>query len=264
MNIILYPPNTPIAFYFNNIAIRWYSIFLLLAILFGIGFIYNTLKLKYNKQLADLFFDITPSIIITSIIGARFFYVIGDFNYYFNNPLEIILINHGGLSIYGAIIFGIFGFYFQCKKRNINFLKLIDVAALAMPMCQAIGRWGNFFNQEAFGLPSDFIIKMYITKQNRPIEFSNFEFFHPAFLYESILDVVIFIFLNIIYFKKNTKRGTIFFLYLMLYSLTRILIENIRIDSVLNIFSIPVAILISILIFCISLCFLILKNLNMK
>ena len=245
MSIILIPPESSIAFSFLNYDIRWYGIIISISILFGILF---CLKLIKDEKQKDLFIDFIPYVIIFSIIGARTFYVLGDINFYLKHPIEIFLINHGGLSIQGGIIFGIISLIYFSKKMNFSALKFLDLIATTMPFCQAIGRWGNFFNQEAYGAPFEGFIKMYIEPKNRILQYKDVEYYHPTFLYESLADFILFLVLLFLYKNKKLKKGTIFSLYLIFYSIIRIFVETLRIDSVLNVFNIPCAIIISILI----------------
>ncbi len=265
MNIVLYSPDNPIAFYIFNFPIRFYGIFLSLAIFIGIAFAYFTLKKLYSKKEAELLLDILPIVIIFSIIGARLFYIFSDLKFYLKNPNEIIMINHGGLSIFGALTAGIISFYIISKKHKINFFKYADIIACALPLSQAIGRWGNFFNQEAYGLPSEGIIKLYIDTMHRKAQYIDSEYYHPTFLYESFLNLFVFVLLVTILFKfKNIKQGSIFLIYLMCYSLLRFFVESIRIDSLLYIFSMPVAQVICIIVFLTSALVLIKINLKNK
>ena len=251
MNIIIHPPVDPIAIQIFNFKIYYYGIIMSLAIFTGVllsAFLINKYLSKndYNK-----FMDFVPISIISAIIGARIFYVIGEFSYYSNHIQEIIMINHGGLSIYGAILFGLISIYLQAKKET---LKFCDFIALAMPLCQSIGRWGNFINQEAFGRPTNGIIKLFVDIQYRPSNMQDFQFFHPAFLYESILDFICFLILIIFFLKcKNIKSGTITFLYLILYSIIRMCVESLRVDSILSLAGLHIATIISITILIISL-----------
>ena len=115
------------------------------------------------------------------------------------------------------------------------FLRYADLFSFGLVTGQIIGRWGNFFNSEAFGLPTNLPWKLYIPIFSRPIEYKMKEFFHPTFLYESLLNIIVFIILFILLTKlKNRKNGIIFFSYLILYSIVRLIVETIRIDSVLN------------------------------
>lgn len=247
MNVILYPPKTPIAFNLFNLEIRWYGIIIAFAIFLGIFLNYIFIKKQYGKDDANIFLDFCPSLILISIFGARLFYVIAEFDFYIHNPIEIIMINHGGLSIFGGIISAIVYFYSFCKKNKVSFYKYADSICLFLPVSQSIGRMGNYFNQEAFGRPCNGIIKLFVDSAFRPEKYINENYFHPTFLYEGILDIINFILLITIFFlfKNKIKKGTIFYLYLIFYSIIRIFVESIRIDSVCSIFNLPIAIVIS-------------------
>lgn len=248
--MIFVSPESSIAFYILNFPVRWYGIFISSAMLAGVICCYFFMK-KYEKDnISDVFVDFAPFLIIFSILGARLFYVVGEFDYYFKNPLEIFLINHGGLSIFGAIIFGILVTILFCKKNKINNSKFFDYIALFMPLSQAIGRWGNYFNQEAYGAPTNGFLKLFVDVQYRIPEFQNFNYFHPTFLYESFCDFIIFLVLMFVFFKfKTRKDGFIFYLYLILYSFVRFFMEFVRVDSVLNFGVLTIAQIISLVIF---------------
>ncbi|MBQ8475439.1 prolipoprotein diacylglyceryl transferase [bacterium] len=249
MNIILYPPNNPIALSILNLDIRWYGVIMALSMFIGILLCAHIFKKNLPQDDYNTFIDIIPVVIIFAILGARFFYVIGDWEFYSKHLEEIIFINHGGLSIYGALLAGISTIFYYSRKKKFNMLKYCDCIALVMPLCQAIGRWGNFINQEAYGAPCNGLFKMFIDEHHRLPEFSNISYYHPAFLYESILNIFAFCILFFIFKKyKNIKAGTIFALYLLLYSIIRIIVENVRIDSILNVSGVPVAIIISLFI----------------
>ena len=263
MNIVLYPPLSQNAFHIFNLTVRWYGIILSFAIFAGIVLSALLIKKFISHKDYELYLDIMPVVVISAILGARIFYVLGNFSYYLTSPNEIFLINHGGVSIYGAIIFGLLAIYLYSKKYKFNLPKYLDIIALTMPLCQSIGRWGNFFNQEAYGAAYNGFLKMYISEQFRYPQYKNIEFYHPAFLYESILDLILFFILFFIFFKfKNIKSGSILYLYLILYASIRIIVESIRIDSTLYIANIPVATLISIIIFFISFSLLLVKSIK--
>jgi phosphatidylglycerol:prolipoprotein diacylglycerol transferase len=169
-----------------------------------------------------------------------------NFSYYSHHPLEIFSIRQGGLSIHGMIIVGIVALWGFAKFYKLSFLKLCDVFLCASALAQSIGRWGNFFNSEAFGLPTNLPWKLYIPYSHRPLQYINFEYFHPTFLYESILDFLIFVILFLCFKKLSQKSGTIAAMYLIMYSLVRIFVEHLRIDSVLNIAGFPIAQIVSV------------------
>ncbi len=260
MNFVIFPPKSPVAFNFFDIPIYWYGIIMTASIFIGLIISYILILKKYSKNEAENFLDFIPFVIIFAIIGARIFYVFGNLDFYLNRPYEIIMINHGGLSIWGGLFFGILSFIFFSKKYKLNSLKLFDVLALTMPFCQAIGRWGNYFNQEAYGKPVNSFIKLFVDLKHRNAELLSTQFYHPAFLYESLLNLVLFFLLLIIFLKnKNLKNGTIFYLYLIFYSIIRMFVESFRIDSVLYVNNFPIASVISFVVLIIAIILLI-KN----
>ena len=192
-------------------------------------------------------------LIIVGILSARLYYVLVDYQYFVKHPNEILAIWNGGISIQGAIIGCTIGFYEYAKENKLNFFRYADLLCFGLVTGQILGRWGNFFNSEAFGLPTTLPWKLYIPYNSRPIEYKIEEFFHPTFLYESICSTIIFIILFKMLKIAKIKNGTIFLTYICLYSVVRIFIEKIRIDSVLNIGDIPIAQITSIILILISL-----------
>ena len=215
---------------------------------------------KFFGLKKETIIDLAPYLIIFGIIGARLYYCALNYDFYLRFPTEIIAIRHGGISIHGAILGGFVGLLIFAKRHKINPFKLCDVTAIGLPIAQAIGRWGNFFNSEAFGRPTDLPWKLYIAPQYRPIPYQDCKFFHPAFLYESILDVLIFIIVLILAKTGKLKKdGNLALIYLILYSIVRILVETVRLDSVKYVLGMPVAIFVSISIIIISVVFLIIN-----
>lgn len=233
-----------IAFYIFNFPVYFYGIILAFAVFLGVCTA-EILAKKFSDIPENFFVDNSPAVIIAGILGARLYYCIVNYPYYIHNPLEIFDIRQGGLSIHGMLIAGIVTFYFLAKKYRVNLLRLLDVLACAVILAQSAGRWGNFFNSEAFGYPTGGNWGVFIPVSQRPVEFLNYEFFHPAFLYESFLDLVVFAVLILI--LRRTRAGCTFFWYLILYSVVRIFVEYFRIDSVLNIGGFPIAQVVSVL-----------------
>ena len=228
--------------------------------LLGVVFSYVIFIKKYSKKEAEIFFDYSPLVILFSLIGARLFYVLGGYKFYCNHPSEIFMINHGGLSIFGAIIFGILSIYLLSRIKKFNFLAHLDILAVVLPFCQSIGRWGNYFNQEAYGRPCDGFLKLYVDKPYRQNDLFDIEFYHPTFLYESVLDLAIFFILfSLLFGIKTHKNGLITLFYLIFYSIVRYFVEGFRIDSVLNICEFQIARVICLIIFIISLILLVLN-----
>ncbi len=237
-----------VAFSLFGYDIRYYGIMLFIGMLAGIFVSLGILKKHYKNLNTDMFLDFLPFLIIVSIVFARLYYVILDLDFYIKHPAEIPAIWHGGIAIHGAILGGIIAgvVYFKLIKKT-ALLPYADVVSYGLVIGQAIGRWGNFFNSEAFGCPCDLPWKLYIEPISRPIQYADYSYFHPAFLYESIWDICVFLILFFFVRKwAQNKPGIVFFGYLGLYSVGRMIIENIRIDSVLNVVNMPIALIASI------------------
>lgn len=229
----------------GNINIYWYSVLIIIGIIIG----YIIAKKEAKKLNIDnkIFENLVFYMIIVGIIGARLYYVI--FNYKeFNSLVDIFKIYNGGLAIYGGIISSIIFIYYYSNKHNIKFLKILDIMTPSLILAQSIGRWGNFFNQEAYGsvvsikllnnlhLPKFIINNMYI----------NGSYHHPTFLYESILCLIGFIILMIIKKTKNKKEGDLTYTYLIYYGFIRFFIEGLRTDS-LYLFSFRISQIVSLI-----------------
>lgn len=242
-----------IAFYIVSIPVYYYGLIMAISLMSGVAIARFVAGRFYSDINPEVIYDVAPHAIIGAIIGARIYYCLLSYDYFSKNPLEIFQIWHGGISIHGAIIGGLIGGIIYAKRHNLPILKLCDIFSFGLIFGQAIGRWGNFFNSEAFGTPTDNFLKLYIPIYKRPIEYMQYNFFHPTFLYESILDFCIFLIMFFI-IRKHTRGvdGLIFFSYLILYSNARIIIEQVRIDSVASVFGMPVAIFASVLIIFIS------------
>jgi phosphatidylglycerol:prolipoprotein diacylglycerol transferase len=209
------------------IALRWYGLILAASILVGF-FIARNNSWKFGISKSDLD-DYAFWLVLLGVIGARIYYVIFNYNYFAQYPDEIYQIWQGGLSVYGSILAGLIFTFFYTRKKAYTFWQLFDLIALSLPLAQALGRFGNFVNQEAFGTPTNLPWKMFVSVRSRPPQFINFDYFHPAFLYEAILNVTIFFILYKILGK--VKTGVLGLCYLLFYSLGRFFIEAIRLDS---------------------------------
>lgn len=260
----MFSSHSQIIFTIFGVHIYYYGVILAIAILVG-TFVSEYFGTSFFKLKKETIIDMVPYLVLFGIIGARLYYCSLNYDFYLRFPTEIMAIRHGGISIHGAIIGGFIGLLLFAKKNKISFLKLTDVSAIGLSIAQSIGRWGNFFNSEAFGKPTDLPWKLYIAPQYRPIPYQNNEYFHPAFLYESILDLIIFVILVLVVkLCKTNKDGNLALIYLILYSIARIFVEKYRIDSVLYIHGIPVAIVVSVLILFAALITLVLRNLPKK
>lgn len=167
--------------------------------------------------------------LILSIAGARIYHVIDYWSYYSNNFTQIIAVNRGGLGIFGGLFGVIFGLFIIAKIRKISFLAIADLASPSLLLGQAIGRIGNFINQEGFGPPTNLPWGVYIEPQNRPLEFFNSAHFHPTFFYEASINFITFLIL--INVSKKLKAGQTFGLYLIFYAIGRFITEFWRIDT---------------------------------
>jgi len=186
--------------------------------------------------------DLAIWLIIGGLIGARLYEIFLEFPYYHHNPEAIIKIWQGGLAIHGGIIGGALTLLIFSKYYNLSALKLGAISVTGLSIGQAIGRWGNWFNQELFGLPSKLPWSIPIELNNRPLAYINSEFFQPTFLYESIGCLLIFIillFLNNKWKNKLNRNKVVIIIstYLILYSVLRFSLEFIKIDQTPIIFS---------------------------
>lgn len=241
---MLVPPEVPYFLLFG-FPVYYYGITLAVGILVGILFAHRVAVRDF--LLFEVVPDVAVKLIIGGIVGARLYYCLLNYSRYFSNPLEIFAVREGGLSIHGALIGGAIVLFFEARKYKISCLRLFDIFALGLPIAQAIGRFGNFFNSEAFGIPTNLPWKMYIAPQHRPEQFLTYEYFHPAFLYESICNVLIFLVLYKFVLPRYKERiGVISASYLILYSLVRLLIEGLRTDCVKYVCGIPFPQLVSI------------------
>mgnify|MGYP003802406817 CR=1 FL=1 len=203
-----------------GIKIAWYGIIISLGILLGIYV--ATIRARQEGLYDDVILDLGLIAVPLAVIGARLYYVIFKWDYYGKNPGQILNIRGGGLAIHGAIIVGVLTGYIFCKYKGIRFFQIADICAPSIILGQAIGRWGNYFNQEAYGRPT-----------NLPwaIEIKG-TLVHPTFLYESLWNFAVFIFL-LWYTRRRKYEGQIFLLYLILYSIGRFFIEGLRTDSLM-------------------------------
>lgn len=207
-----------------GINVYWYGIIIVSAIIIALIFLAKD-DGKYGigfERILDLAIILIP----ISIISARVYYVTFNFEPYRYNIMKIFDLREGGLAIYGAIIGGIITAYIYCKVKRISLLDMLDYLAPYLAMGQAIGRWGNFINIEAYGNETLLPWRMGITVNGIYKEV------HPTFLYESISTVIIFI---ILYLFRNKRRycGQIIYLYLFMYGAERMIIEGLRIDSLM-------------------------------
>jgi len=218
----------PQVLHLGPITIHYYGIIMAAAVAAGFYLATNRAAVfGIEKKTAE---DLIFWIIIGGFLGARIYHIFSAFDYYAENPGEIIKIWNGGLAIYGAIIGGLSAVLFFSARYTLSALRLLDWLAPSLILGQIIGRFGNMFNYEAFGYPTDLPWKMFVPVEFRPVAFSEFTFFHPWFLYEAFGNLVIFILL--LKYPK-AKTGSLFFSYLLLYNVLRFGLEFLRIDNTL-------------------------------
>ena len=223
----------PIMIDLGFIAIHWYSFFIFLAILVGGALaIIEGKKFNINDETMT---NIIFYTVVLGILGARIYYVLFNFSYYKENLFDIFKIWEGGLAIHGGIIFAGLFLIIYVKKKYIKPFRILDIMAVSLIIAQAIGRWGNFFNQEAHGpaveksVLDGWMIPNFIVKGMH----INNAYYHPTFLYESLYNVVGFIILLILRKKKKLKLGIITCAYAIWYGVGRYFIEGLRTDSLM-------------------------------
>lgn len=242
------------------IQIYWYSIFIFLGILVGSLVIY--FEAKKRKIDENFLINLIFNAVLFGIIGARLYYVVFNMDYYSQHPIEIFEIWNGGLAIHGGLLAGLIVTIFCCRKDKQSLLQILDIVVVGLIIGQAIGRWGNFFNSEAYGaivslktlqsqgIP-DFVIQgMYIMG----------EYHQPAFFYESIGNIFGFCAMLIIRrFYSYLKIGQLTGFYLMWYSCTRFIVEGVRLDS-LMLGNFKIAQIVSVLLFIVGLILFIVRG----
>ena len=226
-------PADPIAFSFLGLDVRWYALFMLAGVVAGV---------LLSRELAgrigldpDWVIDATPWVVLFSIVGARIYYVVLRADHFVSHPAEAINIRLGGLSFHGALIAGIIAFAILCRRARQPFLRWTDAVVPGVALAQAIGRWGNWANQEAFGTPTTAPWGLWIDPERRPAEFASVERFHPTFLYESIFNLANAALLSYVALRipasRRLRHGDVLALYLINYGVARFLIERVRTDS---------------------------------
>ena len=215
------------------IHIQWYSFFIFLAMLTAIVII--KLEAKKKKIESDYIVDLLFYGIIFGILGARIYYVLFNLDYYLSNIKEIFMIWNGGLAIHGGIISALTFIYVYTKKEKKNLLLTLDVMSVGVIIAQAIGRWGNFFNQEAYGriVTKAFLQNMHLPKFIIEGMYISGAYREPTFLYESIASLIGFIVLIVLRKNNKIKTGQIAGTYLVWYGIERVIIESFRSDSLM-------------------------------
>ena len=221
---------------------RFYGIILMLGALAAV-FLVRWMMRRDGKD-PDLAWDAFMWALVFGIIGARLYHVFTpseslramgiDTMYYLTHPLDILFTWRGGLGMPGAIAGGALGIYIFARRRKISFPMMLYYAAPGVALAQAIGRWGNYVNQELYGPPTDLPWGIFIRPENRLVAYAAFERFHPLFLYESLWNLALAGFLVWVWrrYRGRLFAGDLFLLYLVGYTLGRFLLEFLRVDFV--------------------------------
>lgn len=224
-------------FYIGPVYIYYYGVLIMFGALAALWLAIK--EAKYRKLDSEIVWDVVPWLLIAGIIGARIWHVLTPsksmgvgVEYYFQNPIEILKVRKGGLGIPGAIIGGVIALIIYCRSKKLNFYTWADVVVPGVALAQAIGRWGNFINQELYGAPTDLPWAIHIDEANRLPEYAQYATYHPLFLYESLWNLMNMYLLIVLerQFKDKLIPGDLLFVYLIVYPLGRFLLEFLRID----------------------------------
>ena len=248
-----------VAFSIFGLDVYWYGVIITLGIIGGLSI--ASYVAKKDGQDTEVYIDFLMYDLIIAFIGARLYYVLFELEYYLQNPIEIFYIREGGLAIYGGIIASAITAYVFTKIKKISFWKFTDTAVIGLVLGQAIGRWGNFVNREAFGDYTESFLAMRLMKEQvtapmtetilnnlKIVEGITYIQVHPTFLYESLWNITLLAIL-FTYYKHKRFEGEILFMYLIGYGVGRLWIEGLRTDPLLLAFvQIPVSQLVSVII----------------
>lgn len=222
-----------VAFNIFGFNVYYYSLCILLGVI--VAYILITREGKKQGLPKEFISDLIFYTLIIGILGARVYYCVFNLDYYLANPSEILKIYNGGLAIHGGVIAGLIFVYLYTKKKNVSFIKILDIVAPAVIIAQSFGRWGNFFNQEAHGgittyqnlknmhIPEFIINGMHIEDK----------YYYPTFFFESIWCLIGFIILMIARKNKNLRKGFQIGFYFIWYGIGRFFIETLRTDSLM-------------------------------
>jgi phosphatidylglycerol:prolipoprotein diacylglycerol transferase len=233
--------NIPIPFLNTTFHIYFYGILIMLGVI-AAAFL-GQAEAKRRGLNPDYIWDMLFWVVLAGIVGARIWHIFTPppsmvaqgitTQWYLTHPLDMINIRNGGLGIPGAIIGGALAMWVYCRNKKISFMNLADTVIPGVALAQAIGRWGNFFNQEVYGLPTNLPWKIYIDPAHRVPGYQNYDYFHPLFLYESLWNLLNMAILLWVArrFEKWLRPGDIFFMYMIMYSIGRFGLEFLRLDA---------------------------------
>ena len=235
---------SPTAFKIGSVEIKWYALCIMLG--FALAIVYALVEGKKQRFKSDTFVDLAIIAMVFGLIGARLYYVLFRLDQYLKDPVSILYIWNGGLAIYGGVILAVLASFVYCRVKKQPFLKLADIVAPALLIGQGLGRWGNFFNQEAFGVNTDLpwgmtgnIIAENIrseaanVKERFGILLDSSKPVHPTFLYESLWCLLGVLVLWLFYKKFKRFDGEVALMYCAWYGFERMFVEGLRTDSLI-------------------------------
>lgn len=222
-----------VAFSFGILTFHWYGLIIAFAVLTGL--LVSLWQARLYKETLEPVVDLVIYGVPVVMIMSRIYYVLVNYPLFLDNPLEVFYIWHGGLAIHGALLGMLLVLYIYTRTNRLSFWKWADILAPGMVLGQAVGQWGNFINQEAFGYPTNLPWAIYIDYVFRPAGYEQYDFFHPTFLYSSLWNIVVFLLLmGMVFYRfryRKLQLGNIFLSYLLFYSLGKYFIEGLRLDS---------------------------------
>ena len=228
----------PEGFSIGPLFIRFYGIILMLGAVAGAWLAAREAKRRGLEP--EIVWDLLTYLLIGGIVGARLWHILTPppssgvtAGWYLTHPLDALAVWKGGLGIPGAVIGGVIALYFYTRRNKLNFAQWLDIGAPSLALGQAIGRWGNFFNQELYGAPTNLPWKLYIDPEHRLAKYSQVEYYHPLFLYEALWNLAnMFLLLWISRrFADRLKDGDLFLIYLIVYPMGRFFLDFIRLDA---------------------------------
>jgi phosphatidylglycerol:prolipoprotein diacylglycerol transferase len=231
----------PLPFLSQPFHIYFYGILITLGVI--VAAVVAQIEAKRRGLNPEIVLDMLFWLVFAGIVGARLWHILTPppsmvergitTMYYFTHPLEMLAIRNGGLGIPGAVIGGAIALWFYARKYKLDFLTWTDIAAPGLALAQAIGRWGNFFNQELYGAPTSLPWKIFIDPAHRLPGYENFSYFHPLFFYEFLWNVANGIFLLLIGRKlvKWLKPGDLLLMYMIIYPVGRFFLDFVRLDA---------------------------------